>query len=130
MKKEFNDNIRVAMTIDCLTYSGIALIALTPKGLFWVMAIAGMILAIGQPIAIVLWMTVLQKIIPHDMQGRGWSVLIAVSITSSTLATIFAGTIAEIINISSLFLGLFGLGLLALASVWFFTDIRYIEQGT
>jgi len=128
IKKEFNENVRVAMIIESLIYIGYAMIALTPNGMFWVMALGGMIFAIGQPIYLVLWLTVFKKIIPLEMQGRVTSVTIALPIISSTLAMIFAGTIAEIISIASLFVGLIGLGLLNITVVWFFTDIRYIEQ--
>lgn len=109
-------------------FLGYALIALTPTGLFWFMAISGLIMLFCIPVVNVSYMTIIQTVVPLKMQGRINSVDMALSSAATPLGMIISGTLAEIVGTANLFLGCTWSGMLILAISWVFTDIRLIEK--
>ncbi len=109
-------------------FLGYAVVALTPIGLFWFMAIGGLIAAIFLPVANVSTRTIIQTGVPLDLQGRVNSVIIAITSAATPLGMILSGAIVEFTRASTLFLGCAIIGVLILTIAWFFTDIRYVEK--
>jgi len=109
-------------------FLGYSLVAFTPPGLFWFMGINGMIMLFCLPVVNVLYMTIIQTVVPMKMQGRVTSVDMALSSAATPLGMIFSGAIAESTGIPNLFLGCTVSGMLVLALSWFFTDVRYVEK--
>jgi DHA3 family macrolide efflux protein-like MFS transporter len=110
-------------------FAGYALVALTPTGMFWFMAVGGMIMLFCIPIVNVSYMTIVQTIIPLEMQGRVNSVDMALSSAATPVGMIISGPIAELIGTSSLFLGCSLSGILILTLSWFFSDIKHVEDS-
>jgi len=122
---------RKMVTITSILYVffvGYALVALTPIGLFWFMAVGGVIMLFCIPIVNVSYMTIVQTIIPLEMQGRVNSVDMALSSAATPIGMMLSGPIAELIGTSSLFLGCSLLGILILTLSWFFSDIKHVED--
>jgi len=117
--------VMVSINLICVGY---ALVALTPTGLFWFMAIGGMIMAFCLPIANVSIQTIRQTVVPMKMQGRVTSVVGALATAATPFGMILSGTIVEFTRTSNLFLGCAGLGILISTVSWFLTDIRYVEE--
>ena len=119
----------VAIVISVyIIFLGYALVALTPTGLFWFMAIGGSILAVCLPVANVSIQTITQTVVPKRMLGRVNSVTGALASAASPFGMILSGIIVEFTRTANLFLGCAVLGMLILTVSWFFTDIRYVEE--
>ncbi|MCK5593260.1 MFS transporter, partial [Candidatus Bathyarchaeota archaeon] len=68
--KGFKKKMVAIMFSLYLIFIGYAFVALTPTGLFWFMAIGGIIMAFCLPIANVSIQTITQTVVPMKMQGR------------------------------------------------------------
>ena len=111
-----------------IIFLGYALVALTPTGLFWFMALGGLVMAFCAPVANVSIQTIIQTVAPLKMQGRVNSVTMALASAATPLGMILSGVIVEFTRTADLFLGCAGLGVLVLTLSWFFTDIRHVEK--
>jgi len=127
VKKGFERKIATVITSIVIAFIGYAMIALTPLGSFWFMALSGLIFAVCLPIANVLLQTLIQMIVPLDIQGRVNSVTMALSMAAQAVGTIISGAIVEFTTTSSLFLGCSIAGIILATASWFFTDIRHLE---
>ncbi len=111
-----------------IIFLGYGLLALTPTGLFWFMATAGLTMAFCLPVANVSIQTIRQTVVPLEIQGRVTSVMGALATAASPFGMILSGVIVEFTETATLFLGCAGLGILILTLSWFFTDIRRVEE--
>ena len=120
--------IAIAIASIYITFLGYALVAFTPLGLFWFMGLSLFIMGFCSPIANVSIITILQTVVPAEMQGRITSVLTAVAMGAMPLGMILAGTIAEFTPTANIFLGCVIAGVIVLTLSWLFTDIRHVEE--
>jgi MFS family permease len=127
VKKGFEKKIATTIASIVIAFLGYAMIALTPTGSFWFMALAALVFAVSLPVANVLLQTIMQMIVPLDMQGRVNSVTMALSMAAQPAGTLVSGAIVEFTTTSSLFLGCSIAGVALAAASWFFTDIRHLE---
>ena len=111
-----------------IIFSGYALMALAPTGLFWFMAMAGLVMAFCIPIANVSVQTITQTVVPQKILGRVSSVTGALASAASPLGMILSGVIVEFTRTANLFLACAISGILILTLAWFFTDIRHVEE--
>lgn len=111
-----------------IIFSGYALMALAPTGLFWFMAMAGLIMAFCIPIANVSIQTITQTVVPKKILGRVSSVTGALASAASPLGMILSGVIVGFTRTANLFLACAVSGILILTLAWFFTDIRHVEE--
>ena len=111
-----------------ILFLGYILVALTPTGLFWFMAISGFIQAFCFPIVDVLAMTILQTVVPNEMQGRVISVTVSLAHAAAPIGMFLSGIIAIFVGTANFFLGCAALGLVILTLSWFFSEIRYAEK--
>ncbi len=111
-----------------ILFLGYALMALTPTGLFWFMAASGLVLTFCIPMIDVLAMTLLQTVVPVEMQGRVTSVTMSLAHAAQPIGMLLAGIITVFAGTVNLFLGCAGLGVLMLTLSWFFTDIKHVER--
>lgn len=122
-------NKMVAVTSGIyVIFLGYALVALTPTGLFWFMAIGASVMAFCVPVVNVSIQTISQTVVPMKMQGRVNSVTTALASAATPLGMILSGVIVEFTRTANLFIGFTGLGILVLTLSWIFTDIRNVEK--
>ena len=126
--KGFKKKMVAIMSSIYIIFLGYALVALTPTGVFWFMAIGGLVMAFCVPIANVSIQTIIQTVVPMKMQGRVNSVTMALASAATPVGMILSGVIVEFTRTANLFLGCSGLGILVLTLSWFFTDIRHVEK--
>jgi len=126
--KEFKRKILMIFVSILISFVGYALIAFTPLSWFWFMAACAFILDFGVAPANVTIRTIMQVIIPADMQGRVNSVLMSLASAASPLGMILAGALATYTGTASLFLGCALAGVMTLLVSWTFTDVRHVEQ--
>jgi Na+/melibiose symporter-like transporter len=127
VKKGFEKKILTTIVAIAIAFLGYALIALTPTGSFWFMALGALVFAVSIPVANVLLQTIMQMIVPLDMQGRVNSVTMALSMAAQPAGTLVSGAIVEFTTTSNLFLGCSVAGVALAVASWFFTDIRHLE---
>jgi DHA3 family macrolide efflux protein-like MFS transporter len=111
-----------------ILFLGYILVALTPTGLFWFMAISGFIQTLCMPIIDVLAMTILQTVVPIEMQGRVISVTVSLAHAAQPIGMFLSGIITVFIGTGTFFLGCAALGLVILTLSWFFTEIKHVEK--
>lgn len=109
-------------------FLGYILVALTPTGLFWFMAISGFIQTFCIPMIDVLAMTILQTVVPVEMQGRVTSVTVSLAHAAQPIGMFLSGVVTVFIGTANFFLGCAGLGIIILTLSWVFTEIRYVEK--
>lgn len=119
----------VAITVSLyVVFFGYVLVALTPTGLFWFMAVAAVVLSFCLPIANVLLQTIMQVVVPLEMQGRVNSVVSGLASAATPVGMILSGAIVAFTETSTLFLACAVAGFLVLTVSWFFTDFRHVEK--
>jgi DHA3 family macrolide efflux protein-like MFS transporter len=128
LKKDFKKKVATTIASIAVAFCGYALIALTPRGSFWFMALGALIFALCIPIANVLIQTIMQIVVPLDMQGRVGSVTTALSMAAQPIGTLMSGAIVQFTPTAYLFLSCSLLGIVVSASSWFFTDVRHLED--
>jgi DHA3 family macrolide efflux protein-like MFS transporter len=126
--KEFKKKMVVSAFSIYIIFVGYALMALTPLGLFWFMAMSALFMALCLPVANVSMQTIMQTIVPMKMQGRVSSVVMALASAATPLGMILSGTMVGFTGTANLFLGCALLGMLVLTLSWFFTDIKHVEK--
>ena len=124
----FSKKMVAIMAFAYVVFFGYALLALTPQGLFWFMALSALVFAFGIPIINVSYMTIIQTVVPVKLQGRVNSVDMALSSAAQPFGMIASGAIAAFTGISNFFLGCAVSGLLVLTLSWFLTDIRHVDK--
>ena len=92
------------------------------------MAIGALKMAFGIPIINVSYLTIIQSIVPLEIQGRVNSVDMALSSAAQPFGMILSGAIVGLIGSSNLFLLCAGLGTVILTLSWFLTDIKYVDS--
>jgi DHA3 family macrolide efflux protein-like MFS transporter len=127
VKKGFEKKILTSIVALVIAFLGYALIALTPTGSFWFMVLSALVFAVSLPVVNVLLQTIMQMIVPLNMQGRVNSVTMALSMAAQPAGTLVSGAIVEFTTTSSLFLGCSVAGMALAVASWFFTDIRHLE---
>jgi DHA3 family macrolide efflux protein-like MFS transporter len=127
VKKGFRKKMATSITGIIIAFSGYAMIAVTPTGSFWFMALGAVVFAVSLPVVNVLFQTIMQMVVPLDMQGRVNSVTMALSMAAQPAGTILSGAIVEFAPTATLFLGCSIVGIALAAVSWFATDIRHLE---
>jgi len=128
MKGFDNKMLATALSIF-VAFFGYAVVALTPVGLFWFMAVGGLVLALCFPIANVSLHTIMQTIVPLNIQGRVNSVTTALASAAQPAGMILAGTIAGVTGTANLFLTCAASGMITMTIAWFLTDVKYVEKS-
>ena len=118
--------IFIAFLINGISYM---VIGLAPKGNFLLIMIGLFFFGTSFPIIGSLYLTILQEVIPLEMQGRVNAINNAVSMALSPIVVLVSGPIAELIGINYLFIILASLFLIILTGSFLFTDIRHIDKG-
>jgi len=111
-----------------VAFVGYALLAVTPTGWFWYMMVWAFVLDFFVAPVNVLIRTLLQVLIPAEMQGRVNSVLMSLSSAASPAGMILSGVLIGITGSVNLFLGCAITGMVVLVLFWSFTGMRHLEK--
>ncbi len=128
LSRGFKRKIAAFICSILISLVGYALISFTPTGFFWFMAVAVLIHALPVPVANVSVRTILQTVVPLELQGRVSSVVISLASLATPLGMILSGVLASSVGTANLFLGCALIGILITAPSWFLTDIRRVEN--
>lgn len=128
MSKGFHKKILAFVVSILISLIGYAIVSFTPLGLFWFMAAAGLVFSLPVPVGNVSVRTIIQTVVPLELQGRVSSVIMSLASLASPLGMIMSGALATYVGTTNLFLGSALLGILVLVPSWFLTDIRHVED--
>jgi DHA3 family macrolide efflux protein-like MFS transporter len=128
MSKGFKKKIPAFVVSGLVIFTGYAIVSFTPIGMFWFMAAAGLVFSLPLPAANVSVRTIIQTVVPLELQGRVSSVTMSLASLASPLGMIMSGALATYVGTANLFLGSALLGILVLVPFWFLTDIRHVED--
>ncbi|MFW9799469.1 MAG: MFS transporter [Candidatus Thorarchaeota archaeon] len=121
---------RMVTVVSTVIIAGVAVLAvgLTPSGFFF-MAVGGLFLAgIMIPMASGSLMAILQAVVPQDMQGRVFSVIISLSPMMAPIGLALAGPVADALGASTWFL-ISGVGIILIGLVGrFIPTIMRMEE--
>jgi DHA3 family macrolide efflux protein-like MFS transporter len=119
--------VAVAISLYVI-FLGYALVALTPSQAFWFMAMSGTIMALCVPVANVTLQTIIQTVVPAEMQGRVNSVVMALASAATPVGMILSGAMVVFIRTANLFLACAIVGALIVTLSWLFTDVKHVEN--
>jgi DHA3 family macrolide efflux protein-like MFS transporter len=128
MLKQFKRKMLTSMVFILTYFLGYVLVSLTPFGLFWFMGVSLFVMTFGVAPANVLFRTIIQTIVPAQMQGRVNSVLMSLSSAASPFGMMLSGIIAEFTGTANLFLACATIGTIVLLFAWFLTDMKHVEN--
>jgi DHA3 family macrolide efflux protein-like MFS transporter len=126
--KGFKKKMLTGVISIYIIFLGGSIVALTPTGMFWIMALGAFIASFGPPVFNVSLLTILQTVVPLQMQGRVNSVLNALATAAMPLGMIVSGPLAEYFGTNILFLACVISGATILTLSWLFTDMKYVEE--
>ncbi len=119
----------VAMAISFyVIFLGYLLFALAPTGSFLFMAAVGLVAASCIPLVNVVVATIIQTVVPLDMQGRVNSVNLSLATAATPIGIIASGALVAFVSTNVLFIGCAITGLIGITLAWLFTDIRHVEK--
>ncbi len=121
---------RMVTVVSAVIIAGVAVLAvgLTPSSFFF-MAVGGLFLAgIMIPMASGSLMAILQAVVPQDMQGRVFSVIVSLSPMMAPIGLALAGPVADALGASTWFL-ISGVGIILIGLVGrFIPTIMRMEE--
>ncbi len=124
----FKKRLAASLFFVLIVFLGYGVVALTPTGLFWFMAIGAVIMGFAVAPANVLISTIFQIAVPLKMQGRVNSVLGSLASAAQPFGMVLSGAIVGLTSTTNLFLICTVTGLLTLALSWLFTDVRQLDK--
>jgi len=127
IKKKWPHKIRIIFVGTVVIMGGSLVVALAPRGLFFMIFMGGIILGIAMPIINSLTQTFIQTIVPKDKLGRITSIDWFLSNLMSPIGAIISGPLAIILGIPNLLIYSAIIGLIIPVSLWSFTKIRKLD---
>ena len=126
--KGFKRKIATSVFFVYVVFLGYALVALTPTGQFWFMALGGLVIGFAVAPANVLISVIFQTVVPMKIQGRVNSVLGSLSSAAMPVGMLLSGAVAGFMGTANLFLACTVSGILVLTFSWLFTEVRYVDK--
>ena len=128
LKKTWKHKIKINLIGVVGFFGAYLLVIFAPMGGFWFMGIGTMIAGTILPVTVALYLTILQTEVPQDKIGRVMSIDHMISMAIAPLGALFAGPMADLIGIQTLFLGCSIIGMFFPLVLWFFTKIRALDE--
>jgi len=126
--KGFKRKIATSIFFVYVVFLGYALVALTPTGQFWFMALGGLVIGFALAPANVLISVIFQTVVPMKMQGRVNSVLGSLASAATPVGMLLSGAVAGLMGTANLFLACTASGMLILTFSWLFSKVRYVDK--
>jgi DHA3 family macrolide efflux protein-like MFS transporter len=126
--KGFKKKIATSIFFVYVVFLGYALVALTPTGQFWFMALGGLVIGFALAPANVLISVIFQTMVPMKMQGRVNSVLGSLASAATPVGMLLSGAAAGFMGTANLFLACTASGILVLTFSWLFSEVKYVDK--
>ncbi|MFX0028543.1 MAG: MFS transporter [Candidatus Hermodarchaeota archaeon] len=130
IKKNWSHKIRIIFLSTIITMGGYLIIALAPKGLFYIIFIGAIIMGFCLPLINSLFQTFMQTVVPKDKLGRVTSFDWFLSNLISPVGALISGPLVVVFGIQYLFLYSAIFGLIIPVSIWSLTKIRKLDYDS
>lgn len=110
-------------------YLGILMVAVAPKGNFWIMGVGTFLIGVALSIVRVSNKIIWQSVVPPELLGRVFSASRTMAHVTVPVAMILAGFLAELIGMTTFIILLVVIGLFSLFYSWFMTDLQLVEEN-
>ncbi|MHA1474529.1 MAG: MFS transporter [Promethearchaeota archaeon] len=129
LRKQWKRKSMIIIIVYFISGLGFLISALAPVGNFLIIMVGSFLFYAGFPVVNALYLTILQEVVPLDMQGRVNSIDQALSFMVMPITILISGPIAGLIGINNLFIILAASHLIIFTIIALFTDLRYIDKG-
>ncbi|MFX0173114.1 MAG: MFS transporter [Candidatus Hodarchaeota archaeon] len=129
IKKEWNRKAFVIILCLYLQLIGYFMQVITPIGMFEFMAVGAFIFGAMLPIINSMFRTILQVVIPPELQGRVTAFTGAMAGAILPIGMLASGPLAESLGIIELFIISIIASFVILSLMYIFTDLRYADKG-
>ncbi|TXT54467.1 MAG: putative multidrug-efflux transporter [Promethearchaeota archaeon] len=127
IKKDWPHKILLTV-VGIVTFNvGYAFLGFTPRGLFLMLSLFGLMMGFILPIINTIFMTLIQLNVPPEKIGRVHAIDSTVSMAISPLGTLISGPLAKFFGVQNLYIYCGILGVLITVLIWLFTDIRRLD---
>lgn len=106
---------------------GHLLLAFAPTSQYIIIGIGGFIFAFIVPFVNTMFLTILQKTIPPEKQGRVMSIVITIATAVSPIAMILSGPLSDIMGIVPLFVSAALIDMIIVILIWVFSNVVKID---
>jgi DHA3 family macrolide efflux protein-like MFS transporter len=132
VKNGWKQKTRVIVIALYIQILGYFLQVITPTGVDWrfrFMAIGAFIFGSMLPVVNSLFQTIIQVIIPPELQGRATSLVAALTGAVLPIGVLASGPLAEIFGIRELFMAAIVLGIFFVTIMWTFTNLLSLDHS-
>ena len=129
LRKQWKRKSMMIIIVYFISGLGFLICALAPVGNFLIIMVGSFLFYAGFPVVNALYLTILQEVVPLDMQGRVNSIDQALSFMVMPITILISGPIAGWIGINNLFIILAASHLIIFTIVALFSNLRYIDKG-
>ncbi|MHA1104375.1 MAG: MFS transporter [Promethearchaeota archaeon] len=127
IKKEWKHKIKLTFIVLGVFMVGYAMLAYSPYRAFIFMIITAFVMGFVLPIVNTIYQTIMQKAVPHDKLGRVSSIDSTLSMLITPLGALIIGPLALVLGVPNLFFFSALLGMVTLAALYAFTEIRHVN---
>jgi len=127
IKKTWKRMARIIVLGVLIGISGYFISTIAPTGNFIMIGLGGFIRASMVPIINTMFLTILQTQIPHENQGRVFSIVVAISRAVSPIGMLISGPLAELWGIPLLYIVCIELEVAVVAITWFCTSVKKVR---
>jgi DHA3 family macrolide efflux protein-like MFS transporter len=129
IKKDWNRKAFIIILCLYLQLFGYFMQVITPIGVFEFMAVGAFIFGAMLPIINATFRTILQVVVPPELQGRVTAITTAMTGAILPIGMLASGPLAESLGIVELFLISIIMSFIMLSLMYIFTDLRYADKG-
>lgn len=128
LKKEWKRKSAVIVFAFYIQLLGYFFQVITPFGVFWWMGVGAFIFGAMMPIVDATFRTILQTIVPPDLQGRVTAIAASIAGATLPIGMLASGPLAEAFGMVNFFLFAILASFIVLTFAWFFTGLRSLDQ--
>ena len=126
-KKTWKKKTLILMIALYVQIVGYLIHSLAPKGELWVLCLGALVMGFTFPFTNTMLNTILQILVPPEMQGRVSSILSTMSMAFMPIGMIISGPIANAIGYIPLFVGGIIMGTISITLLWLLSKMKQID---
>ena len=127
-KKSWKKKGTIIIVMLFIQFLGYLIYSLAPDGNFWIVYLGAFVAGLTYPIINTIAMTIIQRAVPSDMQGRIFSIILTLATIVNPVSMLACGPLANLIGIRPLFISCAVLAFLLLFVFWFVGDMKDLNN--
>lgn len=127
-KKSWRKKSTIIIVMLFIQFLGYLIYSLAPIGNFWIIYLGVFIAGLTYPIINTIAMTIIQRAVPPEMQGRVFSIILTLATIVNPVSMLASGPLANLVGIRVLFVGCAVLAFILLFVFWFVGDMKDLNK--